>query len=183
MLIRDHSVLLSEWFSMAVVIRHFLYSTGHVAVRLYPYRDEFSSDGRYGDEHRGRASLHRYINFFRIMGLQWKAFTYTSSKYVIPNLHNYFLAYVNWSKNGTYRPIGQELNENYTFSINNPHLSSQPLFQVFESFYNFSYAERYGEPMPSALLAFLWPFTVAVMAVGGMIGALTGATLSNAFGM
>uniref|UniRef100_A0A8C5DJM1 Uncharacterized protein n=1 Tax=Gouania willdenowi TaxID=441366 RepID=A0A8C5DJM1_GOUWI len=41
-----------------------------------------------------------------------------------------------------------------------------------KAFYNETWMERYGEPVPAQTATLLWSFTVSIFAIGGLLGAL-----------
>ena len=56
------------------------------------------------------------------------------------------------------------------------------LLQVIEEFYNQTWMQRYGEPIPPATLTTLWSLSVAIFSVGGMIGSVSVGLFVNRFG-
>ena len=55
-------------------------------------------------------------------------------------------------------------------------------FQVIKLFYNESYHDRYNKDLEKTSLTVLWAFTVAIFAIGGMVGASLGPWCSDKFG-
>ncbi|XP_046863615.1 solute carrier family 2, facilitated glucose transporter member 1-like [Xenia sp. Carnegie-2017] len=54
--------------------------------------------------------------------------------------------------------------------------------EIFRSFYNETYTERFNKKMSDSLLNFLWAFTVSIYLAGGMIGIFSAGYLANRFG-
>lgn len=46
-----------------------------------------------------------------------------------------------------------------------------PCLQYIKTFYNKTWAERYGEPIGAETLTLLWSITVSIFAIGGLCGA------------
>ncbi|XP_076452009.1 solute carrier family 2, facilitated glucose transporter member 3-like [Babylonia areolata] len=53
---------------------------------------------------------------------------------------------------------------------------------VIKEFYNRTYEDRNGEPMPKSLMTMLWAITVSCYAAGGMIGGLSAGFWANRYG-
>uniref|UniRef100_A0A8C5DAE5 Major facilitator superfamily (MFS) profile domain-containing protein n=1 Tax=Gouania willdenowi TaxID=441366 RepID=A0A8C5DAE5_GOUWI len=49
---------------------------------------------------------------------------------------------------------------------------SKRRFRHMAAFYNETWMERYGEPVPAQTATLLWSFTVSIFAIGGLLGAL-----------
>uniref|UniRef100_F6TVX8 Solute carrier family 2, facilitated glucose transporter member 1-like n=1 Tax=Ciona intestinalis TaxID=7719 RepID=F6TVX8_CIOIN len=55
--------------------------------------------------------------------------------------------------------------------------------KTIEQFYNVTFLNRYGHPITASTLNLLWGFTVAVTAVGGMIGSLCAGVAAERYGL
>uniref|UniRef100_H2Y402 Major facilitator superfamily (MFS) profile domain-containing protein n=1 Tax=Ciona savignyi TaxID=51511 RepID=H2Y402_CIOSA len=55
--------------------------------------------------------------------------------------------------------------------------------KTIEQFFNLTYITRYGYPIATSTLNLLWGFTVAVTAVGGMIGSLCAGFAADRYGL
>lgn len=47
------------------------------------------------------------------------------------------------------------------------------VLQYIKAFYNKTWVERYGNPIPAQTATLLWSITVSIFAIGGLIGALS----------
>lgn len=53
---------------------------------------------------------------------------------------------------------------------------------MIEEFYNQTWIQRYGDPIPPTTLTTLWSLSVAIFSVGGMIGSFSVGLFVNRFG-
>ncbi|MCJ8729460.1 hypothetical protein PDJAM_G00106580 [Pangasius djambal] len=54
--------------------------------------------------------------------------------------------------------------------------------KIIQSFYNETWFDRYGEPIPETSLTSLWSFSVAIFSVGGIFGSFSVGLFVNRFG-
>ncbi|CAK8677591.1 unnamed protein product [Clavelina lepadiformis] len=73
------------------------------------------------------------------------------------------------------------IGSNFQFGYNTGVINAPQ--QVIEKFYNETYESRYGSFIPLTTLDLLWGFTVAVFAVGGMVGSLCASWAAGKFGL
>uniref|UniRef100_A0A3B4Z5B0 Solute carrier family 2 member 9 n=1 Tax=Stegastes partitus TaxID=144197 RepID=A0A3B4Z5B0_9TELE len=51
-----------------------------------------------------------------------------------------------------------------------------------KAFYNKTWTERYGEPIPAETVTLFWSITVSIFSIGGLVGALSASSILKAFG-
>lgn len=56
------------------------------------------------------------------------------------------------------------------------------LHQKLRAFFNNTWMERYGKPIPPGTSTIVWSLAVAIFSVGGMVGSFSVGVLANKFG-